>query len=111
MLLLVFSLNTVVGFACSMGMDLRFSASHHKEEATSPAVHIHADGKKHQHEKETAKIPVHVHADGKKHVHAKTEPIKHDQEKRSEKSKDDCCSDGVLKIQQLDKNLKQNQNK
>ena len=110
MLLLVFSLNTLVGFACSMGMDLRSGTAHHKEKPTTPSVHIHEDGKKHQHQKQPANVSAHVHADGKKHTHTKKEPAKDRQDNTSKKNKDDCCNDGVLKIQQLDKNLKQNQN-
>ena len=44
-LLLVFALNTVVGFACSMGVNMGFNSHHHDE----APVHIHADGKRHQH--------------------------------------------------------------
>lgn len=95
-----------------MGMDLRFPTSHHEEKAITPSLHIHADGKKHSHtKKEPAKVAVHVHANGKKHTHTKEKPAADSQDNTSKKDKTDCCTDGVLKIQQLDKNLKQNENK
>jgi len=46
-LLLIFALNTVVGFACSIGVNMGFNKHHHDE----PVVHIHADGKRHHHHK------------------------------------------------------------
>ncbi len=108
-LLVVFALNTVVGFACAIGLDMGFNTSHHNDEAIKPSVHIHADGKKHHHQPEPAKVNVHVHDDGKKHNHP-NEPAKqhHEDKETPGKDKDDCCNDGVLKFQNLDKNLNQN---
>lgn len=48
-LLVVFSLNTWVGFACSMGIEMGFNSPHHATEITKAQVHIHKDGKKHEH--------------------------------------------------------------
>ncbi len=109
LLLTVFGLNTIVGFACSIGLDMGFNNSHHSNEAVEPSVHIHADGKKHHHQPESVKANVHVHADGKKHLHH-TEPVTKTQEEKEsqEKGKDDCCKDEVLKFHNLDKNLNQN---
>jgi hypothetical protein len=108
-LLVVFSLNTLVGFACSMGLDMGFNTSHHNDEAIEPSVHIHTDGKKHHHQPEPAKVNVHIHAGGKKHEH-KTETAKqhHEKKETQKKDKDDCCNDDVLKFQSLDKNLNKN---
>lgn len=80
LLLTVFAINTVVGFACSVGVDMGFNTKHHgKEEAGE--IHIHKDGKKHIHPKKADKIlsrhdkkeagEVHIHKDGKKHIHPK----------------------------------------
>ncbi len=81
LLLIIFSFNMVVGFACTVGVDMGFNSTHHqKEEATE--VHVHADGKKHHHEKRDHK---HTHGD----------------------KKDDCCNDKVLKISQTDKAIPQ----
>lgn len=83
-LILVFSLNTVVGFACAIGVDMGFNTTHHhKEEATE--IHVHADGSKHHHEK-------------KEHKHSEKD------------SKDDCCNDKVLKFAQVDKSIPQSLN-
>ena len=108
-LMAVFALNTVVGLACSMGLGMGSKTSHHKKEATDPVLHIHADGKKHHHQKKPVKVSAHVHADGKKHEH-KSEPVKQQQEEneKTKKEKDGCCSVVVLKFQNLDKNLNQN---
>lgn len=87
LLLAVFGLNTLVGFACAVGVDMGFNSSHHDEEATE--VNVHADGNKHEHHNE----PVKQH---------------HEENGISKKDKDDCCNDDVLKFQNLDKNLNQN---
>ena len=108
-LLAVFTLNSVVGFACAMGLGMGSKTSHHKDEATEPSVHVHADGKKHHHQQEPPKANVHLHADGKKHDHH-NEPVKqhHVKKETPKKDKDDCCNDDVLKFQKLDKNLNLN---
>lgn len=84
-LLIVFSLNTIIGFACAVGLDMGFN-SHHHEEATKAIVHVHADGKKHVHNKEA-----------KEHHHEKVK----DHHKTNDK--DDCCNEPVTKIVQQDK--------
>lgn len=108
-LLAVFALNTVAGFACAMGLGMGSKTSHHKDEATEPSIHIHADGKKHHHAPEPAKATAHEHADGKKHEHH-DEPVKqhHEEKEIPKKDKDDCCNDDVQKFQNLDKNLNPN---
>ena len=90
-LLTVFALNTVVGFACAMGIDMGFNKHHHHdgEEANETTVHFHTDGKKHQHHDEAAKHH-------------------HDSNEDSEKS--GCCNDDVIKFQSLDINLSQSIN-
>ncbi len=38
----VFSLNTVIGFACAIGIDIGFNtAHHHDDEATEVTIHVH----------------------------------------------------------------------
>ncbi len=81
-LLLIFSLNVFIGFACAVGVDMGFNTHHHEEEETAVTVHTHADGKKHHHEEAD-----HKHKDNNK--------------------KDDCCNDKVLKIFQTDKAVPQ----
>ncbi len=102
-LLLIFALNTIVGFACAVGLDMGFNTPHLDE--APKKVHIHADGKKHDH----ADRKFHVHSNGKKHDHP-NQPVKHQHEekKAEEKQKDGCCNDDVQKLQRLDKALSQN---
>lgn len=82
-LLIVFSLNTVAGFACSVGIDLGYNISHPDESKQ------HAHG--HQHTK--AK---------KNHIDEPTGSSK------MKSPKDDCCSSDVTKFALLDKSVAQN---
>lgn len=83
-LLIIFALNTIVGFACAMGLK-------------SPDVEV---------KKETK---VHVHSDGKKHHHENSSTPKDHQQKEEKKSKKSgCCNTEVLKFQNLDKSINQN---
>lgn len=79
-LLIVFSLNTVVGFACAVGLDMGFNSHHHGESAIEVSENHHLDKSHHQDE---ANI----------HQHQKNN------------DKDNCCNDGVMKFQQFDKNI------
>ena len=82
-LIIVFSLNTVIGFACAVGMDMGFNTSHHHDEAAMEAtMHVHTDGKKHIH-----------HNDNDHHT--------------SNNETDNCCNDQVMKFTQLDKSVPQ----
>lgn len=69
----------LVGFACAVGVDMKFNTGHHAGETTT--IHTHADGNKHHH-------------------HEKKEQEQHD-------SKTNCCTDGVVKISQADKDVPQ----
>jgi hypothetical protein len=95
-LLTVFALNTVVGFACSVGMDMGFNSSHHtNEEATEAVVHIHKDGKKHIH-----------HEKKEKQSHKKAHH--HNQATNSKKltgEEGNCCVDKVKEFQDVDKSV------
>jgi hypothetical protein len=95
-LLTVFSLNTVVGFACSVGIDMGFNSKHHHdEEVTETVVHIHSDGKKHFHyeKKENQNH-------GKVHHHEQA-----NNHHKSSNKKDNCCNDQVFQFEQLDKSV------
>jgi hypothetical protein len=81
-LLTVFALNTVVGFACGMGVDMGFNTKHHHDDEPKASVHVHKDGKVHEHHNKAGKD--------------------------SHNKKDNCCNDQVLKFQSLDKALTQN---
>ncbi len=90
-LLIVFSLNTVIGFACAIGIDMGYNSKHHHDddEATEAAIHVHADGKIHNHDNEAVN-----------HLH------KADAHKSCD-DKDNCCHDKVTKFSLLDKAIPQ----
>jgi len=100
-LLTVFSLNTVVGFACSVGIDMGFNSKHHHDEdATEATVHIHSDGRKHIHNE-------------KKENHNHNKSNHHDKAANHHNSgnkKDNCCNDEVTKFSQIDKTVPQSFN-
>lgn len=43
-LLIVFSLNTVIGFACAVGIDMGFNSHHHKESSIASSASMHHHG-------------------------------------------------------------------
>ena len=91
-LLLVFSVNTVIGLACSMNLNMGINA-HHPERATTAKVHVHADGKKHIHQPSSGK-----HNYNKSHHTDKADHHKTD-------SDANCCNEKVTKFEQLDKSV------
>ncbi len=81
LLLIVFSLNTILSIACGVDIDMGFNTSHHPgKEATG--IHVHADGKKHHHDKKTGD---------------------HTQKQK----KDNCCNDQVTRFSLSDKSVPQ----
>ena len=82
-LLMVFSLNTVAGFACSVGVDMGYNTKHHEHGTSGHAA-------KHNH--------THKHH----HVH---KPITGIQLKAI---KDDCCSGQVVDFNKLEKSVPNN---
>jgi hypothetical protein len=86
-LLIVFSLNTVIGFACAMGLDMGFNHKHpHDADNTTIQSNSHQHGKSHQHNE----------ADNDHH--------------KSKEGKDNCCNNSILKFTQVDKSLPQASN-
>ena len=82
-LLIVFSLNTIVSFACSLG-GLFHSFHHHTSSSASTKQHGH------HHQKE-----------GHHHDHSSTSH--HHEEKKSNKPADDCCSKNVVQLDKVEK--------
>jgi len=86
LLLLVFSLNTLIGFACSIGIDMSFNTAHHHDaELTDNDSHHHDDNAGHHHDEA-------------------------DTDHHSKDANDNCCKDKVVKLAQLDKSIPQSQN-
>lgn len=117
-LLVVFSLNTFIGFACSIGLKKAFASDHHDANKAKEVVHVHADGKKHIHyKKEETKAVAHIHADGKKHIHhekaATQEEMKSNNpddiasQNNSQEEQNKCCTTKVTEFEQLDKYVPQ----
>ena len=86
-LLAVFAFNTVVGFACAVGLDMGFNSNHHHDDDATEMVHVHTNGKMHVH-----------HEDAGNDQHKSTD------------DKDNCCHDKVLALGQIDKTLPQSLN-
>ncbi|HWJ92396.1 MAG TPA: hypothetical protein VNR87_14870 [Flavisolibacter sp.] len=85
-LLTVFSLNTVAGFACSVGIDLGYNTRHHEH-----ANHSLKGSHKH---------------DRHKHTHAHTEPV--NIVAHLSMPQDDCCSSQVNDFALMDKSVVSN---
>lgn len=77
-LLIAFSLNTIIGFACAVGMNMDFNSHHHEEEATISETSHHHSTENHHHD----------------------EAVK---DHHQPKDADNCCHDKVTKIAQVDK--------
>jgi hypothetical protein len=86
-LLIVFSLNTILGFACAIGIDMGYNSKHHHHDETKKTETMHEDvgGEQHQHQ----------HQHENKH--------QHDLKKSTEKN--DCCNDNAISFQKIDKAL------
>ena len=76
LLLVIFSANTLIGFACSLGIKMGYNNHHHPKEKSVAAASSH----QHHHHKEETKH---------------SSPASH--------SEDDCCSNGVTAFNLLDK--------
>jgi hypothetical protein len=84
-LLVVFSLNTLAGFACSIGVDMGYNTKHHElSEASHNKDHKHAAAHKHS------------------HVHKNVAVAK------LKAPNDDCCTGQVNSFAQLDKSVAYN---
>jgi hypothetical protein len=91
-LLTVFALNTMLAFACSMGVKMGYNDQHHHEAAT-----VKTTAHSHNHRPDTTSQ--HGEHASPSHHHDKGEP-----------AKDDCCTENALKFQAEDKNFQQSQN-
>ena len=87
-LLILFSLNMVIGGACAIGIDMWFNISHHEEKE------MVAHGSPSHHHNRT-EIADHENAS---HHHDEA-----DEHHKSKDNKDNCCNDQVIKFAQVDK--------
>ena len=116
-LLTVFAVNTVVAFACSLGLNLGYNEKHHakkeKEHMTSANSHSHPPGSKPHHHKTPEQrfgegAATHSHAGRASHSHDDA-TASHLQEQSNSKE-DDCCTHTAIKFHAEDKKLQQSQN-
>jgi hypothetical protein len=85
-LLLVFSLNSVAGFACSIGVDMGYNKKHHQHDGSNTVSKSHTHTEKHQHEHSPASLS-------------------NDKIVSIPDSKADCCTNGVTDFIKLDKSV------
>jgi len=85
-LLIAFSMNTVIGFACAVGLDMGFNTQHHNCDETVIL--------KTSHHYNTSYYNGEANNDHQK----------------SKDGKDNCCNDQVMKFSQLDKSVPQSLN-
>jgi hypothetical protein len=78
LLLVVFSLNTLLGFACSIGIDLGYNSNHHQAVSTAPKAATH---------------------------HCEASTADQPKENPSPAPTHDCCKDGVVKFNLADKSV------
>jgi hypothetical protein len=95
LLLATFSLNTVVGFACSLGLDMGFNTRHHSHEEGEK--HEHGNG--HQHDGNKGHSHQHIQAS---HHHSDTV---NNTASFSSPNEENCCSDFVVGFQNTDKQI------
>ncbi|RYY00508.1 MAG: hypothetical protein EOO53_21775 [Gammaproteobacteria bacterium] len=91
LLLMVFSLNTVAGFACSMGVDMGYNTKHHEHQEIKP----HSHSKPHSHDA----AHQHKHNHSHKPSGASINNLK---------NTDDCCANDVTSFIKLDKSVVSN---
>ena len=99
LLLIVFSLNTIVSFACSFGG--AFHDFHHQKISSSTS-NKHEEGHKHSHNSHE-----HDHTDSGNHEHHKGSEHKHDSSPVNN-PENNCCSDSVVELQKVDKLVSSN---
>ena len=87
--MLVFTLNMVVGFFCSIGVDMGYNSTHHQQTGT---IDLH-------------NTTSHSHNDDYGHSARKHNQKHHGSDAHSKPNSNgkDCCQTGVLQLTQLDK--------
>lgn len=103
-LLATFSMNTVVGFACSLGVDMGFNSKHHSHNSSNK--HSHSDAGHHD-EHDGNNSHSHYHGTASHH-HSDND---NNTVSLTSQSEENCCKDFVAGFNSLDKQLaKQNNN-
>lgn len=93
-LLIVFSLNTIIGFACAVGLDMGFNSKHHHDESiTHNTKSHHHNGKSHHHHNRSDS-----HTTKSQHSH-------YEINKSGATEKENCCNEDATQLSQSDKLL------
>ncbi len=109
-LLFVFSLSTIVGFACSVGLNTTFTADHHKE-TSGHQQKSHEHGKSHEHAASADHHQTPVSPHEKPSGHHQEEANHHKQVSNpQENPEDNCCKDEVAKFEKGEKRAPQSFN-
>lgn len=88
-LLVTFSCNSVVGFACSMGVDMGFNSGHHKHEEAK---------EEHEHGGHTPAWNTHNHTHNHSNILINASSF-------NPQSDENCCNNFIVGFQNLDKQL------
>ena len=96
-LLVTFSLNSVVGFACSLGFDMGFNSNHHDHDSGNHHENSDADNH-HEHDGNNS----HSHQHGAKSDH-NSSGKQNNTASYTSQSEDNCCKDFVVGFQNMDK--------
>lgn len=92
-LFVVFAANTIIGFACSIGVNMGYNAHHHESEEMQHSGDMHSKS-------------AHHHESSKSAHHHETSTTEH-QHQSKESSKDDCCSNEITSFNNLSKTVPQ----
>ena len=97
---MVFTLNTLVSFACSVGLNMGFNSNHHVNEKKN-AGHSHS----HKHAHDKALKGKHSHAAVHKHSHDLASG-----DHKDSGQKDNCCNEKSVELQKVDKSANHSSN-
>lgn len=108
-LLFVFSLSTLVGFACTVGLNMGFNEDHYKNDHQHPGE-AH-QGKSHKHENGGYYAKGITDQNEKPHSHdAQADHHKKQASKPRDNKADDCCKDELAKFEKSEKRTPQSFN-
>ncbi len=98
-ILIIFALNTIVAFACSLGLDMGYNSHSHYKDSKIEAKHTHGEGNKHLH---LHKKATHSHSSAHRHnkSHGQAD-VKHTTDQKEDK--DNCCTEKAKEFQEIDK--------
>lgn len=96
-LLVSFSLNSAVGFACSLGVDMGFNSNHHDHDSGTHHENSDVDNH-HEHDGNNS----HGHQPGTK-SHHNSSGKENNTASFTSQSGDNCCKDFVVSFQNMDK--------